>query len=65
MDESYNKHFIRTDIENRIIHGFTDAFEKPRPEDICNHPFGRLIPWSISLMICQNALLAILRKRWS
>lgn len=31
----YNKHYIRIDARNRIIHGFSDAFEQPRDGDIC------------------------------
>lgn len=43
----YNKHYIRTDSENNITYGFSDAFpDNPRnqvyPEDICiNEQAGR------------------------
>ena len=29
-----NKHYIRTDKQNRIVHGFSDAFEQPQADDI-------------------------------
>ena len=29
-----NKHYIRIDNQNRIIHGFSDAFEQPQADDI-------------------------------
>lgn len=38
----YNKHYIRTDDRDVIIHGFSDAFEQPQPSDICiNEQGGR------------------------
>ena len=30
----FNKHFIQL-FENKIIHGFSDAFQQPGPSDIC------------------------------
>ena len=42
MDEIYNKHYIRLDSENRIIKGFSDAFETALSTDICiNEQGGR------------------------
>lgn len=42
MDEFYNKHYIRLDTQNRIIKGFSDAFELPVDDDICiNEQGGR------------------------
>lgn len=38
----YNKHYIRLDTNNRIIKGFSDAFEQPEEQDICiNQEGGR------------------------
>lgn len=38
----YNKHYIRIDADDYIIHGFSDAFEQPRPDDILiNEQGGR------------------------
>lgn len=44
----YNRHFIRVDKYNRILHGFSDAFETAEEGDICinengSHQF-RLFP---------------------
>lgn len=37
-----NKHYIRIDEENRVIKGFSDAFEKPKEGDIViNEKGGR------------------------
>ncbi|MCL1819418.1 MAG: hypothetical protein FWG36_02035 [Oscillospiraceae bacterium] len=37
-----NKHYIRIDNYNRIIKGFSDAFEQPEQSDICiNEQGGR------------------------
>lgn len=36
----YNKHYIRIDEQNRIIHGFSDAFEQPQEGDICINEQG-------------------------
>lgn len=49
MDEQiYNKHYIRTDIDSNIIHGFSDAFEQPRGGDILiNERGGRHFRLSI------------------
>lgn len=38
--EFYNKHYIRLDTENRIIKGFSDAFEQPIDGDICINKQG-------------------------
>lgn len=38
--EFYNKHYIRLDEHNRIIKGFSDAFEKPLEADICINEYG-------------------------
>ena len=35
MDILYNNHYIRTDTNNLIIYGFSDAFHQPEPNDIC------------------------------
>ena len=47
-DEFFNKHYIRTDENNNIVYGFSDAFEPPFTDDICiNHQGGyqfRLFP---------------------
>jgi hypothetical protein len=41
LDE-FNKHYIRIDMENRVIKGFSDAFEQPTDGDICiNEQGGR------------------------
>lgn len=38
----FNKHYIRIDFNNIIIHGFSDAFEQPKVADICiNEQGGR------------------------
>jgi len=35
LDEQiFHKHYIRTDAKNRIIHGFSSAFESPQDGDI-------------------------------
>jgi hypothetical protein len=34
MEEYYQSHYIRTDEEGRIIHGFSSAFEDPQIGDI-------------------------------
>ena len=31
---SFNNHFIRIDERNRIVHGFSDAFEEPGESDV-------------------------------
>lgn len=36
----YNKHYIRIDEKNRIIEGFSDAFENPLETDICINENG-------------------------
>jgi hypothetical protein len=42
LDEFYNKHYVRLDTENRVIKGFSDAFEQPTDGDICiNEQGGR------------------------
>ncbi|HCT64469.1 MAG TPA: hypothetical protein DIC60_04245 [Lachnospiraceae bacterium] len=42
MDEFCNRHYIRLDLEGRIIKGFSDAFEQPIEGDICiNEQSGR------------------------
>lgn len=38
--EFYNKHYIRLDESNRIIKGFSDAFEEPLETDICINENG-------------------------
>lgn len=38
--EFYNKHYIRLDEHNRIIKGFSDAFEEPLETDICINENG-------------------------
>lgn len=38
--EFYNKHYIRIDEKNRIIEGFSDAFENPLETDICINENG-------------------------
>ena len=40
IEEYYNKHYIRIDEENRIIHGFSDAFGQPQDGDICINDKG-------------------------
>lgn len=44
----YNKHYIRADNENKILYGFSDAFEQPQEGDICINEQGsyqfRLVP---------------------
>lgn len=38
----YNKHYIRLDVNNYIIKGFSDAFEQPEESDTCiNQEGGR------------------------
>lgn len=38
----FNKHYIRTNSDNNITHGFSDAFEKPQDGDILiNEQGGR------------------------
>lgn len=42
MEEFYNKHYIRLNGTNRVIKGFSDAFEEPLETDICiNEQGGR------------------------
>ena len=36
----YNKHYIRTDDNNLIIDGFSDAFRQPTENDICINEQG-------------------------
>ena len=36
----YNRHYIRTDENNSIIRGFSDAFEQPQSDDICINEQG-------------------------
>ena len=36
----YNKHYITVDAQNRIISGFSDAFNKPKDDDICINEQG-------------------------
>lgn len=36
----YNRHFIRVDKYNRILHGFSDAFETAEEGDICINENG-------------------------
>lgn len=44
----YHKHYIRLDAENRILYGFSDAFEPPLDGDVCINEQGgyqfRLFP---------------------
>jgi len=35
-----NKHYIRLDLNNNIIYGFSDAFEQPQEGDICINENG-------------------------
>jgi len=48
MDEFYNKHYIRTDENDNIVKGFSDAFEQSQDGDICINEQGgyqfRLVP---------------------
>lgn len=37
---SYHKHYIRVDEQNRIVFGFSDAFCKPDDDDICINDQG-------------------------
>lgn len=32
---SYNRHFVRADMEGRVVKGFSDAFEEAQDGDIC------------------------------
>ncbi|MFA9462929.1 MAG: hypothetical protein ACERKN_01425 [Velocimicrobium sp.] len=42
MNQFYNKHYIRVDENNRIMKGFSDAFEPSLKTDICiNEEGGR------------------------
>lgn len=42
MEEFKTKHYIRVDANNRIIKGFSTAFEQPLETDICiNEDGGR------------------------
>jgi hypothetical protein len=42
LNEFYNKHYIRLDTKNRVIKGFSDAFEEAKDDDICiNEQGGR------------------------
>ena len=42
FEESFNRHYVRTDGRNRITHGFSDAFEQPVEADIpINEKGGR------------------------
>ena len=47
-DIIYYSHYIRIDSESRVIHRFSDAFEQPKPGDICINEQGgyqfRLFP---------------------
>lgn len=36
----YNKHYISVDTKNRILAGFSDAFNKPKDDDICINEQG-------------------------
>jgi hypothetical protein len=36
----FNKHYIRIDTDNRVIHGFSSAFEEPLNDDICINENG-------------------------
>ena len=39
---NFNKHYIRTNNDNNITRGFSDAFEQPQGGDICiNEQGGR------------------------
>lgn len=38
--EHFNKHYIRMDDRNRIIYGFSDAFEEEGEGDICISEMG-------------------------
>ncbi len=40
MKELHNNHYIRLDSNNRIIKGFSDAFEQPEVNDICINQEG-------------------------
>lgn len=31
----YNSHYVSIDAQNRVINGFSDAFEAPREDSIC------------------------------
>ena len=48
MDEQFNRHYIRMDDGNRIVYGFSDAFQQPQEGDICINAQGsyqfRLFP---------------------
>lgn len=45
----YNKHYIRIDNENNIVHGFSDAFEQPQEGDILiNEQGGRQFEFYIN-----------------
>ncbi|MCG8402692.1 MAG: hypothetical protein MJA84_14050 [Firmicutes bacterium] len=35
-----NKHYIQLDDQNRIVKGFSNAFEKPEVTDICINEHG-------------------------
>ena len=36
----HDRHYIRTDAESHIIHGFSDAIEQPQGGDICINDQG-------------------------
>jgi len=40
MNKFYNKHYIRTNDQNYIIDGFSDAFRQPTETDICINEEG-------------------------
>jgi hypothetical protein len=40
MEEIYNKHYIRVDGRDRIVRGFSDAFEHPQGDDIMHNGQG-------------------------
>ena len=39
-EEFYNKFFIRLDEKKNIVHGFSNAFERPQADDICINEQG-------------------------
>ena len=40
IDNHYNKHYVRIDTDNLVIHGFSDAFGQPQSTDICINEQG-------------------------
>lgn len=64
MQEIYNKHYVRVDAEERIIKGFSDAFEQPQEGDVCieeqgGYQFRLLAGGEENPTLCDDAGVAL------